>query len=455
MKSHNISFYFILYIVAIITVFVITSERDQLLRQRDEDLAHLIEVYVKPLRLTPYIDTARIFVDPSKSLTNEPVRIRLKADGPMDRDDIQFSVVAAHAADGGSVDVTTLRATNDHGDGVLVAPPLEPGVYAFTIAGYKPRIIRNGQMMKVTIRDTTYQVAYSPRLEHVDRDTTVLVARVLKSGITPPPLTLSVSDPNDAWVVGPPFEKKIFVGGVEDVASVAFVTDGPGRVERPSGAGSFVTYTWDKPALGQRSVTVTADAHRGLGETDRARISFSVQVFPASFSTLPATKGYWGIPYVFDGQIAGLGPLDITIEGFHDGNSLGIRPVVPRDTVVPQRNWKSLAFHVLYRGSLIKEHHVSLEAPPPPQVRWVQQNLDRSRNVFVITAESSDPLGGPVRLSLQSEPSGIATLDRIRGTRFIVTIDLRSKPAAIFLKLTATDQFGGQSVSSKQFNIPQ
>lgn len=455
MKSHNISFYFVLYIVAIITVFVITMERDKLLRQRDEDLAHLIEVYVKPLRLTPYVDTARIFLDPNQALTNEPVRIRIKADGPMDRGDIQFSVVGARSLEGGAVDQSTLRATNENGDGVLVCPPLQPGLYAFTVAGYKRRIVSDGKTMKVSIRDTTYEVHYSPRLEHVDRDTAVLVARVEKSGIVPPQVTLSIPDANDSWVVGPPFTKKIFVGGVQNVSNVVFTADGPGRIERPSADEAFVTFVWDKPMLGRRIFSIVADAHRGLGEKDRARTAFTVQVYPAAFASPPSTRGYWGIPYVFDGQIAGLGPLDLAVEAFHDGQSLGQRPVIPKDTLVPQRGWNSLSFRVLYHGGAIKEHRVILESPPPPQIRWVQQNLDRSKNAFIISAESSDPIGGPVRLSLQSEPSGIATVDRIRGTKFTITIDLRNKPAAVFLKLTATDQFGGQSVSAKQFNVPQ
>ena len=60
--SHGISFYFVLYLVAIITVFVITTERDTLLRKRDEDIARLVEIYVKPLHLSPAADTVRYFL---------------------------------------------------------------------------------------------------------------------------------------------------------------------------------------------------------------------------------------------------------------------------------------------------------------------------------------------------------------------------------------------------------
>jgi hypothetical protein len=455
MKSSSISFYFVLYLVAIITVFVITSERDQLLRQRDEDIVHLIEVYVKPLRLNPYADTTRFFVDPNQTVTSSPVRIRLKADGPVDRDDIRFTLLAAQSADGAAIDTRAMRALNDGGDGVIDCPPMEPGTYAFTVAGYKRRLISDGKKMKVSIRDTTYEIQYSPRLENVDRDTTVLIAKVEKTGITPPQLTLSVPDANESWVIGPPYNKKIFVGGIQEVSGISVTVDGDGRIERSAAPASFVTFVWDRPSLGRHSFAVAADARRGLGEKDRARISFNVQVYPASFASPPSPRGYWGIPYVFDGQISGLNPLDLAIEASHDGQTLGSRPVVPKDTLIPQRTWTFMLFRVLYRGSAIKEHRASIESPPPPQIRWVQQNLDRTRNAFVISAESADPLGGPVTLSLQSEPSGIASLDRIRGTRFTVTIDLRNKPAAVFLKLTATDRFGGKSTSAKQFNVPQ
>jgi hypothetical protein len=455
MKSSHISFYFVLYIVAIITVFVITMERDRLLRERDEDIAHLIEVYVKPLRLSAYVDTVRAFISPNQPQTGEPVRLRVKADGPMDRSDIKFTLIGVESEGPGTVDPSSVTVANDNGDGVVTTPPLEAGIYRFAVSGYKHRVITAGKTMKVQIRDTTYVVQYSERLKSVDTDTAYLIAKVEKSGIAPPQITLSVQETNDTWVLGPAFVKKIFVGGVQDISGVSFSVTPPARIERSAEDRSFVQCVWDKPELGKRSFTVSVDAHRGLGAKDVATVAFGVQVFPASFGTLPSDKGFWGIPYVFDGQIAGLGPLDLSVEATRDGQPLGTKPVVPKDTVVPQQGWKSLSFTVLYRGSPIKTHRVTLQSPPPPQIRWVQQNLDRSRSVFLISAESSDPIGGPVRLSLQSEPSGIATLDKIRGTRFTITIDLKGRPSAVFLKLIATDQFGGQGISSKQFNIPQ
>jgi hypothetical protein len=455
MKSSSISFYFVLYLVAVITVFVITGERDQLLRQRDEDIAHLIEIYIKPLRLTAYADTARFFLEENQASTSLPARIRVKADGPMDREDIRFTVVEVRDGAGSVLDPASFRTLNESGDGVVVCPALTPGTYRVSVAGYKRRLVTDGRTMKVSIRDTTYEIAYSPRLESVDRDTAILFARVEKSGIVPPQLTLSVPESHDAWVIGPPYVKKIFAGGVEDAGKVAFGVSGGGRIEPGPAGASFVSLTWDQPDLGRHTFVVNADARRGLGEKDKASISFSVEIFPASFAVSPPQRGFWGIPYIFNGQIAGLSTLDLAVECGHDGQILEKRPVIPPDTVIPQRGWNALMFRVLYRGNAIKEHRVALESPPPPQIRWVQQNLDRSRNVFVITAESGDPLGGSVSLSLQSEPSGIAALDRIRGTRFTITVDLKNRPAAIFLKLTATDRFGGQSVSAKQFNIPQ
>lgn len=455
MKSSSISFYFVLYLVAIITVFVITNERDSLLRQRDEDIAHLIAIYVKPLRLSAYVDTARFFVEPNQTVTASPVRVHVKADGPLDRGDIVFTLVTARNVEGEAIDLQGIHALNEGGDGVIVCPQLQPGVYSLTVAGYKRRLISDGKRMKVVIRDTTYEIRYSPSLERVDRDTTILLAKVEKSGLVPPQVTLSVSDPNETWVVGPPFTKRIFVGGLQDVSSLSMNVDGEGRIERAPGATTFLTFVWDKPSIGRRTFTVSADAHRGLGAKDRATTTFGVQVFPAAFATTPSSRGFWGIPFVFDGQIAGLNPLDLSVEALHDGQSVGTRPVVPKDTLVPQRSWKTLQFRVLYRGTVLKEHRIALETPPPPQIRWVQQNLDRGKNTFVVTTESSDPLGGPVVLSLQSEPSGIASLDRIRGTRFTITIDLSNRPSAVFLKLSAIDQFGSKAVSAKQFNIPQ
>ena len=454
MKSSNISFYFVLYIVAMVTVFVITMERDDLLKQRDEDLAHLVEVYVKPLALSAYVDTARFFIEQNQPITREPVRIRAKVDGPVDKSDVVFSLLDAHRLfpeeTEQPIEGTML---NEAGDGVLMTSPLQEGVYRFMVAANTRRITTMGNKMHVFIRDTTYTVGYSPRLENVDRDTTFLIAKVERSGVSSPPITLSVQEAVENWVVGPAFNKKIFLSGAENPDLVVFGASA-GRIER-SPEASFVTFVWDVPALGKRSFTVTADARRGLGERDRAATTFMVDVLPATFVTPPSEKGFWGIPYAFDGQIAGLSPLDLSVDIVHDGQPMENKPAVPKIVLVPERNWKSLAFSVLYRGTKIKDHRAALTAPPPPQIKWVQQNIDRDKHLFVISAAASDPVGGAVTLSLQSQPPGIARLDKIRGTSFTISVNLEGKPSAVFLKLTATDQYGGTSVSSKQFNIPQ
>jgi hypothetical protein len=84
MKTTNISFYFVLYIVAIVTVFVITMERDQLLKARDDDFSHLVELYVKPLKLTPSIDTVKVYVEANQPVTREPISLRTKVDGDVE-----------------------------------------------------------------------------------------------------------------------------------------------------------------------------------------------------------------------------------------------------------------------------------------------------------------------------------------------------------------------------------
>jgi hypothetical protein len=458
MKTTGLSFYFVLYIVAIITVFAITVERDRLLGQRDEVIAHLIAVYVKPLRISAAVDTARFFIDPTRSLTRDSIDIRVKAEGPIEKADIEYSLYGAGVIqDNGEVVERPVagRVINDGGDGLLIYPPLEEGTYEFKVLGFKRRIVTEGNSMRVRIADTSYVIPYSGVLETIDRDTTTLIAKVIRAGVEPPQLTLSVQETQENWVLGPAYRKKVFVGGVENLQRVSFSVSGPGRIELPSGRGSYATIVWDKPGLGKRGFTVTANANRGFGEKDRATVTFNVDVLPATFVSTPPSKGFWGIPYTFDGQLVGLNPLEITVEVQHDGQSLGVKPVVPKVSVTPERNWNSLLFRVLYRETVIKEHRATLSAPPPPQIRWVQQNLDRSRNVFLITVASADPTGGPVKMSIEAQPSGIAQLDRIRGTTFTINVNLTGKPSAVFLKLTATDQYGGRSTSSKQFNIPQ
>jgi hypothetical protein len=457
-QGHSISFYFVLYTIAIITVFVTVMERDALLHQRDVDMANLVQIYIKPLVMSSYVDTAQFFIPAGAPVTPDSLYIKAKSEGPIDRGDIKYSLVDAYhvRSDGDRESIapaTSIR--NDQGDGVLVVPPIQEGTYAFRVAGYKRRIISDGRTMKVQIKDTTYSIGYSEILESVDRDTVELLAKVTRSGMVPPQLVVNVQEPRDNWVLGVPYRKKIFVGGVENMNGVAFNVTSPGRLERDPGGGSFVTLVWDRPTLGSQSFSISADSRRGFGSKDRASVSFQVDVRTPTFVLNPAEKGFWGIPYVFDGQVVGLNPLDLSVQATHDGQTIHTKPVVPRDTIVPDRSWSALIFKVLYRDAVIREHRVALFAPPPPQIKWVQQTIDRARNVFLITMTSADPVGGPVRVSLQTQPSGIATIDKIRGTSFTISVNLESKPSAIYIKLTATDQYGGQSVSSRQFNVPQ
>jgi hypothetical protein len=297
--------------------------------------------------------------------------LRAKTEGPIDRNDIKFTLVKAvkiHADGTQEEKSTSVPVGNENGDGVLSYPPVDDGVYAFTVAGYKHRIERVGDKMKVRIRDTTYLIAYSPQLERVDRDTTVLLAHVIRSGELPIQLTLNIEETRDNWVLGVPFKKKIFMGGVEEPWRTIF-NAGPGiSFEKAADKGSYVTLLWELPKPGQREFIVTADANRGLGQKDRATTRFTVDVVPPAYVSPPSAKGFWGIPYTFDAQVAGLNPIDITVESFHDGESMGMKPAVPKTVITPDRKWRALSFKVFYRGNLIKEHQAVLIAPPPPQI---------------------------------------------------------------------------------------
>lgn len=457
MKTQGISFYFVLYIVAVITVFVITMERDKLLKERDEDIAHLVELYVRPLVLTPYLDTAAFFIDPGQPVTQAPVIMRTKVEGPLEEGSVEFSIVHAWRANGQTREALPItgRVANESGDGVLTVEQLTEGVYIFEVAGYSRRIMAEGNQIRLTIKDTTYVIPYSPQLEDVDRDTVFLVAKVEKSGTDPLQFAVSVQDKEESWILGPPYSKKIFISGVEDAARVTFAPPAGTRIERASDGSAFVTMTWERPVLGKKSFNIAANANRGFGGKDVASVNFNVDVLPPSFVSEPSAKGFWGIPYSFDGRIQGLNPVDISVAVLHNDKLVSSGPATQKLVFTPERNWTSLDYRVIYRGHVIKQHPVTLSAPPPPQIKWLGQELDKANNVFKINVASSDAADGAVRLSVEAQPSGIARLDKISGKSFVVSINLESKPTAVFLKLVAVDQYGGRSVSTKQFNIPQ
>jgi len=456
MKSSKVSFYFLLYLVAIITVFAITVERDRTLEQRNNVIAQLVEVNVRPLKLTSYVDTAKYFVAPAQPVMRDSARVRIKVDGPIVTTDVQFNLLGAWKLAGNNElneKPLTGVVRNENGDGVLVYAPLEEGTYLFRVSGYKNRVRVVGNKIHVNMISEEYEIPYSPRLERVDKDTVTLIAQVARSGVEPQQLTLNVQETLESWVLGPPYVKKIFVGGVENTQKVTYEVTPSSRIEKGAESESFVTFTWDQPKQGKQRFSVVADGNRGLGGKDRANLVFDVNVLPASFVNAPSEKGFWGVPYRFDGQIVAVNPVDLAVEAMHDGRSIGTQPAVPVISITPERGWNTLVFKIFYKKALIKEHRVSLAAPPPPQIRWVQQNMDRQNKVFLISVTASDAGGGPVTVSLQSQPSGIATVDKIKGTSFTITVNLQSNPTGVYLKLLVRDQYGGQSTSAKQFNV--
>jgi len=456
MKSGKISFYFILYLVAIITVFAITVERDRTLEQRNNVIAQLVELNVRPLKLSPYVDTSKYFVPPDRPLMQDSTRIRVKVDGPIVTNDVQFKFLEAwRLKDNGDLQEIPLagRVVNESGDGVLTYAPLEEGTYIFRVSGYKNRVRVIGNRIKVDITPGEYDIPYSRRLERVDKDTVSLIAKVGHTGVEPQQLTMNVQENEESWVLGPSYTKKIFVGGVESMKKVTYAVSPSGRIVEATEAESFVTFVWEDPKQGKHRFMLAASGNRGLGEKDRATLTFDVNVLPATFVSTPTDKGFWGVPYRFDGQVVGLNPVDLSVEVFHDGQSLGTQPVVPAVLVTPGRGWNSLSFKILYKKAPIKEHNVTLTTPPPPQIKWTQQNLDRQNQVFLVSVISTDAAGGPVTVSLQSQPSGIATVDKVKGTTFTITVHLKGNTTGVYVKLTARDQYGGQSISAKQFNI--
>jgi hypothetical protein len=456
MKSSDISYYFALYLVAIITVFAITLERDEAFVVRDQLIANLLEVYLRPLKLSPYADTSRFYIEANQSMTEDSIQVKFKVEGPLATNDVQYSVLQTRYADPNGEwedESPGGRFENQEGDGIFISPPLNEGTYEFTIIGHINRVRVEGRHMGIPVKDSIYEIAYSPTLEAIDLDTTLLVVTVTKSGVEPNRLALSVPEKQENWVVGVPYVKKIFVSGVEDIRPVKFQASPAGRISPSNTGESFATFTWDEPIPGKKTFMVSANAARGLGDKDIASISFDVNVQPAMFESLPIDKGFWGIPYQFDGKIIGLNPLDLLVEISHDNEVVDKKPVIPKISVTPLKDWQTLRLKVLYRGAVLKEHEVEILPPAPPQIKWVQQNHDKVRDVFEVTVVVTDAGGGPVKLTLQSQPTGIARLDKFRGTEFKITCNLKDKPASVFLKLTATDDFGGQSTSSKQFPL--
>lgn len=432
------SFYFILYLVALVSLLDVITERDDAQRE-------IAEILVKKISEAPELqipDTLIWFVqDSSRAL----LKVR-GLDAPAERTNIEYEL---RSPDGDLPQGLSRTIEKDaEGNGILTGTFEEKGLYrlqAFAnvnreLPAELPESVRDliRRQLGNEIPLTTKPVSFTLKVEAL--------------GAAPPQLTLSVEPPrDDKWIVGSPYVKNIYVGGPSpDIVNFSvsdsrfFLTKDVGRIR----------LEWANPMVTENPVTVTVagQARRGAApELENASTSFTVIVTPPRWDPEPPPEAYWEVPFSYASGVRGLDPGKFTVEITANGSI----PVKTLSAVEfpfefkPQRTWTSLTFRVLsMTNTEMLRKQIPVKKPIAPQIKWAGSTWQG--NDYVIRFTSADVGNGDVTIDNCSviQPEGIVSrLDTRRGKMFnLIVQNLHaSRPNAIKIKVTVTGIGGSRT----------
>lgn len=415
------SFYFVLYLIGIVNLLAIITERDYAIDNLRKD-------YQSPLKLT-VPQSAEFLVGRADTV---PLLIaNLKTDE--EKNSIRYHVLSESEGDGTSRPIEPPEVDRLTGDGKFIATFDRKGAYRFKVWAEVTR-----QLPKE---------AGGHRIQ-TSSDTSLFVVNAshIKSEIPGGKFALDVDKKFEQWVSGVPYVKTLFVN--TDPAKV-HLTGLPQGFRRGAHGSNSIQLVWDKPMPGKIAVALQANAGRNLEPAlDVASLAFVVNVEPPSWNPLPPKAAYWNIPFTFQSKVGELDVNDYTIQAYANGSTLvkqagGQAPMV----IVPERHWTTLAFvAVSTSGHELLRTEIPVKTPPPPQIKWTSSRLEGDDYVISFTAEDVGGKDVNVNCALV-QPSGLnAVLSARHGKSFTFTIKnvTQTRPTALVVR-TSIHGIGGAS----------
>jgi len=403
------SFYFVLYIVAIVSLLDVITERDEAQQE-------MVQVLLKKITSAPVLSARDTVVWTVKDSGRAMISVAGLA-SPLEMSRIRYAVASLDPRPPEGVGFEP--AVDPRGNAVLAGRIDEKGTYAFQATATVDRDI------PTDIPDVVHDaiVRLSGDKVSLKSDPVNFVVRVEGSTIAHPALTLNIEPPSeDKWILGVPYAKTIYVGGPSPDLVTFTCSDARFKITKDIGR---IQLAWAEPLSGVTRVVVKANAHRDLGSLDAAEARFSIDVGPPRWQPEPRPTAYNRVAYRFESTLGGLSPNEYTVQVIANKSDLKatVSPNQFPYEVKPDPSWKVLTFRAMGRTTMLKEIEIPVKDPPPPQIRWQGESRDGNDHVIRFTCEDVD--GGDVNVNLNVvQPQGVKAVmsPPVRGKSFTIRI---------------------------------
>ncbi len=431
------SFYFVMYLVALVSLLEVMTERDEAQRE-------IVQILVSKISEPPELEVPDTVVWFAKQDSRSLIKVRGLENGT-EKATILYELksVGGGAPEG----LSTPISKDTEGNGILSGAVLEKGFYNLQATAQVSRELPAD--LPEAVRDLIIrQLGNEIPLKSKPVSFTL---KVEGAGSAPPKLTLNVEPPkDDKWIVGSPYVKNIYVGGPPPDIVDFSVSDGRFHLVKDIGR---VRLEWANPMVssGPISVTVSGRANRGAApELENATTTFAVNITPPRWDPDPQVEAYWDVPFTFASGVRGLDPNKYTVEILANGNPFkSLSAVEYPFTFKPERSWTSLTFRVLSMvNTEMLRKEIPVKKPIAPQIKMAGSTWQGSD--YLIKFTSADVGNGDVVVDNASvvQPEGITSrLDTRRGKAFTLIVQnlQTARPNAIKVKIIVTGIGGSRT----------
>jgi hypothetical protein len=403
------SFYFILYLVAIVSLLDVITERD-------EAQEEIVSVLLKKITSAPVLSARDTVVWTAKDSGRAVISVA-GLSSPLEMANIRYMVASLDPEP--PEGVSTEPAVDPKGNAILTGRIAERGTYNFQAVATVEREMPTD--IPEAVRDAIHRVS-GDRVS-LQTEPVSFVVKVEGRNIVGPALTLNVEPPGeDKWILGVPYTKNIYVGGPSPEVVTFACSDSRFKITKDVGK---IQLSWAQPMSGLTRVLVRANANRELGDLDYAETKFTIDVGPPRWQPEPRPMAYNRVTYRFESTLGGLSPDVYRIQVI--ANKTDIKATVSPHQfpyeLKPDPSWKTLTFRAMGRSAMLKEVEIPVKDPPPPQIRWQGESHEGNNHIIKFYCEDVD--GGDVNINFNVvQPQGVKALmsPPVRGKSFTITI---------------------------------
>ncbi|MEK9137991.1 MAG: hypothetical protein AAB393_12770, partial [Bacteroidota bacterium] len=362
------SFYFILYLVAIVSLLDVITERDE---AQDE----MVSLLLKKITSAPVLSARDTVVWTAKDSGRAMISVAGLA-SPLEMASIRYVIASLDPTP--PAGVAKEPAIDSKGNGILAGKISEKGVYNFQATATVEREIPTD--MPEAVRDAINRL--SGNKVSLKSNPVNFVVKVEGKNTFAPALTLNIEPPvEDNWILGVPYTKTIYVGGPAPDLATFTCSDPRFKITKDYGK---IQLSWAQPMSGITKVVVKANANRELGDLDLAEARFTIDVGPPRWQPEPKPLAYNRVNYRFESTLGGLSPNDYTIQVLANKTDLKatLSPNQFPYEVKPDQSWKSLTFRAMSHTTMLKEVEIPVKDPPPPQIRWQGESHEGNDHII-------------------------------------------------------------------------